>query len=280
MILMLWLVQLVKNELKSYIDRVERLNDLTVQHYNFVQVTLSWVQMAIFAAWCTRIFYANMDLILSESTYLNNMIKCSLQALRALCVSFSLVLVGGIWLFLVLSSFMLEDMFTEAGLTNYEYLSLKIRETDPYMRSLARFSATCLILSFSVALIGACYMECRFSSNGAINRRLQYHQCTYWCMKQLGVYVRGDYFDGMRSEYKRRMNMFLDENEISEPLLNDPEADSNCPICLQEFDGQIVRLHCNPRHLYHRHCLQAMVLQGDQGFNSARCALCREPIIF
>ena len=96
----------------------------------------------------------------------------------------------------------------------------------------------------------------------------------------MGMYVRGDYFDGMRAEYKRRMNVFLDENEISEPLLNDPEADSTCPICLQEFDGQIVRLHCNPRHIYHRHCLQAMVLQGDQGFNNARYALCREPIIF
>ena len=194
--------------------------------------------MTIVAAFMTRILYANMDLILTENSWWNDFAKYTLQAMRALCISFSLVLVGGIWLFLTLSAFFIEDMFTEAVLTRDEYLKLRILETDNRIRSLARFLATCLMLSFCAVVIGFFYLECRFSANGSMNRRLQYHALTFWFMKQMGTYVQGHYFDGMRAEYKRRMNIFLDENEIDEPLMNnDPEADRSCPICLNEFDG-------------------------------------------
>lgn len=57
--------------------------------------------------------------------------------------------------------------------------------------------------------------------------------------------------------------------------LHEKVKDDTCAICLEEFksDLSVVRLDCNPIHVFHKECIEAWIEKNDN------CPNCREPIL-
>lgn len=53
----------------------------------------------------------------------------------------------------------------------------------------------------------------------------------------------------------------------------------DCPICLDSFndDSEVVQLKCSRYHIFHYHCMESYMNQGDT-FEEKLCPLCRKQV--